>query len=172
MDQISSQPEGHQPCPFCGGAPRLIGASLTTYDFVDFWYSYIECEQCEAQSHAIMREHGDDQNLKISETWNRWDRRADVTAPVKASFDEPVNQFDGQFKISDLAWQKHEHDGEITYVAEHPFGKYAAWVKNDVARLVLPDSSKSLGVGKTITDAFECARRDVIARLKLVIEPL
>lgn len=163
--------DDHFPCPFCGGTPKLEGASLPQYDFVDFWFTQIVCSDCGAQSHAIMREHGDNEAEKIDEVWRRWDARPPILQAGE-HLDQDGLLLRGLYKIRPLQWHAVVLDDELTYVAEHLFGRYAAWEKDGVAWIITPGESIKIQAGSRIEDAFASAARNVYDRLMTAISKI
>lgn len=151
----------HLNCPFCGGLPEISGESLTYCDYVDSWPTFIRCQSCGAKSASVTRFFDDDPKAKIAEAWQNWDRRTSHEA------NNPSNDIDvSNVQMKPLQWKKHVHEnGEETYTAESVIGRYAAWVKEGSAKLIIPGTANPVVVGAFIEDAYSHASNDVRRRI-------
>lgn len=152
---------GHLLCPFCGGLPEISGESLTYCDYVDSWPTFIRCQSCGAKSASVTRFFDDDHKVKIAEAWQNWDRRTPHEGNNLSNDIEVSNA-----QIKPLQWTKHVHDnGEETYTAESVIGRYAAWIKEGSAKLIIPGNANPVVIGTSMEDAYSHASNDIRRRI-------
>lgn len=106
MASFDLHSSGHRACPFCGGEPKLCDPS---YDGpADCWETYIECEECDARSPGINREHGDDEEWAVGEAWLQWDRRvvddARLLTSTSETFIKALDNIVGDYDLATRLW--------------------------------------------------------------------